>query len=82
MIKETTENLYPFIASQLPRKYDQRCKRTFFDDKGSPYHTTLIVCKGPNHYLVVSYEYPTQDFKISIRKPQGWINEVTIHKYA
>lgn len=81
MIKETTENLYPFIVSQLPRKYDQRHTRTFFN-KNSPYETAMLIRKGPQHYFIVSYEHFTQDFKMSIRKSQGWINEVTIHKYA
>lgn len=81
MIKETTENLYPFIVSQLPRKYGQRIKRTFFN-KNSPYETAMLIRKGPQHYFIVSYKHSTQDYEISIRKPQGIINEVTIHKYA
>lgn len=82
MIKETTENLYPFIVSQLPRKYGQRIKRTYFDDSGLPHYTPLFINKGPRHYLVISYICSTQDYEISIRKPQGIINKVTIHKYA
>lgn len=81
MLQKTITNLYPFIVSQLTRKYDQRHTRTFFN-KGSPYETAMLIRKGPQHYLIVSYEYSTQDFKISIRKPQGWISEATIHKYA
>lgn len=81
MIKETTENLYPFIVSQLHKKYDQRHTRTFFKN-GSPYETAMLIRKGPQHYLIVSYDYLTQDLKISIRKPQGWVSEATIHKYA
>ena len=82
MIKETTENLYRFIVSQLPKKYGIRHKRTCLDDNGIPYCTALIIRKGPNHYLTIYYIHSTEDFEISIRKPQGTINKTLIHKYA
>lgn len=82
MIKETMENLYHFIVSQLPRKYDYRLQRTRFDDAGIPLYTALLINKGPRHYLIVSYDHPVEEFEISLRKPQGTINEITIHKYA
>ena len=81
MIQKTVTNLYPFIVSQLPRLYDQHCKRTRFDDAGIPLHTCLIVCKGPRHHLIVSYNRHVEEFTICIRKPQGYINEI-IDKYA
>jgi len=82
MIKETTENLYPFIVSQLPSKYGDRNTRTSFDDAGIPYYTPLLINKGPKHYLAVVYHYATKDFEIRLRKPQGYVNEVIIRKYA
>ena len=82
MTKETTENLYHFIVSQLPKEYGDYTKRTRFDDAGIPYYTTLLINKGPKHYLTVVYHYATKDFEISLKKPQGYVNEVIIHKYA
>lgn len=83
MIKETTENLYPFIASQLPKKYGDCNTRTRFYNEGMiPHYTTLILCKGPKHYLTISYIQHLEEFEISLRKTQGLINKVTIHKYA
>lgn len=82
MIEETTENLYPFIVSQLPRKYDDYKKRTHFDATGIPLTTCLIISKGPRHHLTVSYYHHTEAFLIYLRKPQGTVNEVTIPKYA
>ena len=82
MIKETTENLYLFIVSQLPRMYRNYNVRTRFNDAGIPLTTCLHICKGPRHYLTVSYDPRTEEFIIYLRKPQGTANKVTIHKYA
>ena len=84
MIKETTENLYPFIASQLSKskEYWGCNKRTRFYDTGMPMYTCLIICKGPRHHLTVSYNRHTEEFMICLRKPQGTVNEVTVRKYA
>ena len=82
MIKETTENLYPFIVSQLPKKYRDYSTRTRFDNAGIPLYTCLIVSKGPKNHLTVVYDRYTEDFMICLRKPQGYSNEVIIHKYA
>lgn len=82
MIKETTENLYHFIVSQLPKKYGDYSTRTRFDDAGIPMYTCLIVHKGPRNHLTVAYDRYTEDFMICTRKPQGYSNEIIIHKYA
>ena len=82
MIKETTENLYHFIVSQLPKKYGIFNTRTRFDNAGIPLYTALLIDKGPRHYLNVLYMRDTKEFLIGIRKPQGYFGEVTIHKYA
>ena len=82
MIKETTENLYPFIVSQLPKKYRGYNTRTHFDDVGIPLYTALLINKGPRHYFNVLYKRDTKEFSIGIRKPQGYFGEVIIHKYA
>lgn len=78
MIKETTENLYHFIVSQLPKKYKAAIQRRSFFTKSA----VLILDKGPHHTLSIYYDDITKDFYITLRKPQGIINEVVIHKYA
>ena len=82
MIQKTVTNLYPFIVSQLPRKYGGYNARVCFDDAGIPLYTALLINKGPRHYLTVLYKRDTKEFEIEIRKPQGYFSEVTIHKYA
>ena len=78
MIKETTENLYPFIVSQLPKKYRAVIlRRTFFTQ-----YTVLIIDKGPRHNLSINYNDITEDFLINLQKPCGNGSEVIIHKYA
>lgn len=78
MIKETTENLYPFIVSQLPRKYKAAIQRRSFFTK----YAVLILDKGPHHILSVYYDDITEDFLINLQKPCGNGSEVIIHKYA
>ena len=82
MIQTTVTNLYPFIVSQLPRRYRDYNVRTHFDDTGIPLVTCLHICKGLRHYLTVSYDPHTEEFIIYLRKPQGTANKVIIPKYA
>lgn len=78
MIQKTVTNLYPFIVSQLPRKYKAAIQRRSFFTK----YAVLILDKGPHHTLSVHYDDTTEDFQITLVKPCGVTNEVTIHKYA
>lgn len=78
MIKKTTENLYPFIVSQLPKKYKAVIlRRTFFTQ-----YTALIIDKGPDHDLKVLYNDDTESFIVTLHKPCGNGNMTVIHKYA
>lgn len=78
MIKETTENLYPFIVSQLPKKYKAVIQRRSFFTK----YTVLILDKGPAHTLSIYYDDITEDFQITLSKPCVITSEAIIHKYA
>lgn len=78
MLQETVTNLYPFIVSQLPKKYKAAIqKRSFFTA-----YSVLILEKGPRHTLFIHYDKYTEAFQISLRKPCGNGNQVVIHKYV
>lgn len=78
MIRETVTNLYPFIVSQLPKKYGIVPKNRAFFSK----YTVLNLDKGSRHTLYIHYDKYTEAFQISLRKPCGNGNQVVIHKYV